>query len=86
VQVLASRTSTKNAIAGAWHKTEFRARSSAPAPVRCCAISEAVGRGRQGQSEKTPWRKVHASFTEVPGAGGPWDHVARSAYHQFVGV
>jgi len=37
------------------------------------------------ESEKSPMgRKVHASFTRLQALVGPWDHVAESAYQQYV--
>ena len=79
----------KNAIALGRLKTEFKGKVEVvqlPVPVLRDLKKLAAGVVRE-ESEKTPMaRKVHASFTKFQALGGPWDHVAEGAYHQFVAV
>jgi len=77
----------KNAIALERLKTEFKGKVEIlqlPVPVLRDLKKLAVEVVRE-QSEKTPMaRKVHASFTKLQALVSPWDHIAESAYHQFV--
>src|SRR6266702_1487000 len=78
---------TKNAIALARLKTEFKSKVEIvrlPAPV-LGDLKKLSAEVVREESEKTPMaRKVHASFTKFQALVGPWDHVAEGAYHQFV--
>jgi TRAP-type mannitol/chloroaromatic compound transport system substrate-binding protein len=48
-------------------------------------LKKLAGEVVRAESEKTPTaRKVYASFTKFQALVGPWDHVAESAYQQFV--
>jgi TRAP-type mannitol/chloroaromatic compound transport system substrate-binding protein len=77
----------KNAMALESLKTEFKGKVEIlqlPVPVLRDLKKLAVEVVRE-QSEKTPMaRKVHASFTKLQALVSPWDHIAESAYHQFV--
>jgi TRAP-type mannitol/chloroaromatic compound transport system substrate-binding protein len=79
----------KNAIALERFKTEFKGKVEIlqlPVPVLRDLKKLAVEVVRE-QSEKTPMaRKVHASFTKLQALVSPWDHIAESAYHQFVAM
>ena len=78
---------TKNAIALARLKTEFKSKVEIvrlPAPV-LGDLKKLSAEVVREESEKTPMaKKVHASFTKFQALVGPWDHVAEGAYHQLV--
>jgi TRAP-type mannitol/chloroaromatic compound transport system substrate-binding protein len=78
---------TKNAIALQRLKTEFKGKVeilSLPAPV-LRDLKKFAAEVVLEESEKTPMaRKVHASFTKFQALVGPWDRVAKGAYHRFV--
>jgi TRAP-type mannitol/chloroaromatic compound transport system substrate-binding protein len=77
----------KNAVALEKLRTEFKGKVemlALPSPVLRELKKLAVEVVRQ-ESERSPMaRKVHASFTKFQAVVGPWDHIAESAYHQFV--
>jgi TRAP-type mannitol/chloroaromatic compound transport system substrate-binding protein len=79
----------KNALALEKLKTEFKGKVEIlqlPVPVLRDLKKLAADVVRE-QSEQTPMaRKVHASFTKVRALVSPWDHIAESAYHQFVAM
>ena len=79
----------KNAIALERLKTEFKGKVEIvqlPAPV-LRDLKKLSAEVVREESEKTPMaRKVHASFTKFQALVGPWDNVAKGAYHQFVAV
>jgi TRAP-type mannitol/chloroaromatic compound transport system substrate-binding protein len=78
---------TKNAVALERLKTEFRGKvelAQLPMPMLRDLKRLAADVIRE-ESEKSPMAaKVHASFTKFQALLRPWDHVAESAYHQFV--
>src|SRR5262249_59367825 len=75
---------TKNAIALAHLKTEFKGKIEVlplPAPVLRDLKKLATEVVRE-EAEKTPMaRKVQASYAKFQTLVGPWDHVAEGAYH-----
>jgi len=79
----------KNAIALERFKTEFKGKVEIlqlPVPV-LRDLKKIAAEVVREQSEKTPMaRKVHASFTKLQALVSPWDHIAESAYHQFVAM
>ena len=77
----------KNAIALERLKAEFRGKVEVlQLPVLVLRdLKKLATEVIREESEKTPMaRKVHASFTKFQALVGPWDHIAESAYHQFV--
>ncbi len=79
----------KNALALERLKTEFKGKVEIiQLPVSVLRdLRKLSAEVVREESEKTPMaRKVHASFTKFQALVGPWDHVAESAYHQFVAV
>jgi TRAP-type mannitol/chloroaromatic compound transport system substrate-binding protein len=79
----------KNAVDLERLKTEFKGKVEVlplPVPVLRDLKKLAVEVVR-AESEKTPMaRKVYASFTKFQSLVGPWDHVAESAYQQYVRI
>jgi TRAP-type mannitol/chloroaromatic compound transport system substrate-binding protein len=79
----------KNAIALERLKTEFKGRVEVlllPMPV-LRDLKKLTAEVIKAESERTPMvRKVSASFTRFQALVGSWDHVAESAYQQFVRV
>jgi TRAP-type mannitol/chloroaromatic compound transport system substrate-binding protein len=77
----------KNAIALDRLKTEFKGKVEVlPLPVPVLRdLKKLAADVVRAESEKTPMaRKVSGSFTRFQALVGPWDHVAESAYQQFV--
>ena len=77
----------KNAIALDRLKTDFKGKVEVlPLPVPVLRdLRKLAADVVRAESEKTPMaRKVSGSFTRFQALVGPWDHVAESAYQQFV--
>lgn len=77
----------KNAVALERLRTEFRGKVEVlPLPVPVLRdLRKLATEVVRAESERTPMaRRVSASFTRFQALVGPWDHVAESAYQQFV--